>query len=184
MQNKLKHYLGTELVLEYQVLDPSLKTLSSELIGLDFEKGAEMITTKDHNLYKFYMHVILKNPSFTWDGVKPHLRPLRKLVEPIVVKGYNDDKEFVPIIELARIEGCSYDYETGSTTKHGNTYFILSKHKHCFGYHEDHGFYSYYFDDISEYKQESDIKNQLQLWELLHRWHFNLYFEQGEFVEI
>ncbi len=34
------------------------------------------------------------------DNVKPHLRSMQNLDKPVVVEGYNESKEFVPIAEL------------------------------------------------------------------------------------
>jgi len=48
------------------------------------------------NNCKFGMRVI--------DLCKLHLFPLSMLTKPIIVKGYNDGKEFVPIEELFRLE--------------------------------------------------------------------------------
>lgn len=47
--------------------------------------------------------------------VKPILRPMSDLVHSITVKGYNEDKEFIPLIEMAKYdsgnEGIKYTLE-------------------------------------------------------------------------
>jgi hypothetical protein len=42
--------------------------------------------------------------AFSVDLVKPHLFPLSSLTKPITVVGYNDNKEFVPMLELVLID--------------------------------------------------------------------------------
>jgi len=37
------------------------------------------------------------------DGYRPILNPMSNLIKPILVEGYNDDKEFTPIEELFRL---------------------------------------------------------------------------------
>jgi hypothetical protein len=37
--------------------------------------------------------------------LKPIVRPLSDLTKPIVVEGYNDGKEFIPINQLEKLEG-------------------------------------------------------------------------------
>ena len=52
----------------------------------------------------------LRNKALTCDSLtfcitygKPLLRSLDSLTKPITVKGYNDDKEFVPIYHTTRV---------------------------------------------------------------------------------
>lgn len=43
------------------------------------------------------------------EEIKPILRPMTDLGKPIVVKGYNHDKEFTPIVELARAYSAPFE---------------------------------------------------------------------------
>ncbi len=42
--------------------------------------------------------------------IKPILHPLSDLTKPIKVEGYNDGKEFVPIVEMAKIADCHFKF--------------------------------------------------------------------------
>lgn len=44
-----------------------------------------------------------------FEEIKPILRPMTDLGRPIVVKGYNHDKEFTPIVELARAYSAPFE---------------------------------------------------------------------------
>lgn len=142
MINKLKHYLGTGLkmqILNRIEYDPFiLKGLFEGSQGIVFDDGVTSWKSKDFL-------------------IKPYLRPLSKLTEPIVVENYNDGKEFVPVDEIflvcfIRLEFFNHDGDQWGLppdTFTGNTF--------------------------------GEIR---LLVDLLHQWHFNLYFEKGEFIEI
>ena len=84
MQTKFKdiaqYYLGTGL---------KINTTENELYSIDLKNKQMGCIFRGHliNIYE-------------WDIVKPLLRSLDSLTKPITVKGYNDDKEFVPIYHL------------------------------------------------------------------------------------
>lgn len=56
---------------------------------------------------------------------KPILRPMTDLIKPIVVEGYNNGYEFVPLLELIKTESpddydcVKYDYAAGNITSDG-----------------------------------------------------------------
>ena len=111
--------------------------------------------------------------------VKPILRPLSDITKPIKVDGYNDSKEFVPIVELAKIgqtfQSQSIDnWEVTKVSKdfgYGhNQYYVQFKDNYVFGYHEKHGFYS-----SSNRNKEMDINNQKELWKMLYKWHVDIH---------
>lgn len=46
---------------------------------------------------------VLQNHNWVWtDNFKPILRPMSDLTKSIVVKGYNEDKEFIPVDHLLK----------------------------------------------------------------------------------
>ena len=102
MQTKFKdiaqYYLGTGLECR---ADTSYSDWESHSIFV-----LDTISVKDGLIFKYDI--------YRWDEVyegriKPLLRSLDSLTKPITVKGYNYDKEFVPIEEIGEL-----DYDTYS----------------------------------------------------------------------
>lgn len=83
----LKYYLGTGLKMK--------STLKSTL----YDSG------EIYTLSTLDLEGLVKYQN------KPIFYPLSSLTKSIVVEGYNDGKEFVPIIEIARKDSKSNDYE-------------------------------------------------------------------------
>lgn len=87
---------------------------------------------------------------------KPRLRSLSKLTEHIKVKGYNGGKEFIAYEKIIELN-------LGDLTLYAGWDLGLIAPDNIAGYT---------LDQLN------------QLFNLLHQWHFNLYFEKGEFIEI
>ncbi len=107
--------------------------------------------------------------------VKPFLRSLSKLTEPIMVEGYNDGKPFVPIIELNKMRGVATD-----------SYDELFNDGDCFGCKWG-GVFSFYFEKqtLSFYDNRVyGVSPLLDMFKMLYRWHFNLELSPEQFVEI
>lgn len=103
---------------------------------------------------------------FNIKDVKPILHPLSDLTKPITVDGYNEGKEFVPIVELARIgtgHAINEGYELGKTG-------VIKWSRYYFGINENNDF-SFFADARGGFYE---IRNQRQLFELLYKWHFDL----------
>jgi hypothetical protein len=94
---------------------------------------------------------------------KPYflLRPMSDLIKPIIVKGYNDDKAFVPL-------------EVLSYTLFGAVGLIIDQ-KMCFGYRNKDTFYWDENDFTVNYHDSDDYINVsfLEVYDLLDQWHFD-----------
>jgi len=71
---------------------------------------------KDTNdINYFYLNSrICSGQGFKLSGIKPILHPMSDLSNYIVVKGYNNDEEFIPLVELAKLsdhDGLKYELE-------------------------------------------------------------------------
>lgn len=105
--------------------------------------------------------------------IKPLLRPISDLTKPIVVKGYNDDKEFVPMVALAER---SFEIEIDAVTgfaqngKCRGVSFIFDYVEYGFSYSEDT---DAFHTQIISPKQNIITDNQSQLFDLLNQWHFD-----------
>ena len=108
-----------------------------------------------------------------WRRIKPILRPMSDLTKPIVVKGYNDDKEFVPIVALAER---AFEIEINNITgfsqsgKCRGVNFIFDYVEYGFSYSED---IDAFHTQIISPKQNIVTDNQSQLFDLLNQWHFD-----------
>jgi hypothetical protein len=120
------------------------------------------------------------------ENYKPILRPMSDLTKSIVVKGYNDDKKFVPIVALAER---SFEIEIDAVTgfaqngKCRGVSFIFDYVEYGFSYSEDTD--SFHTQIISP-KQNIIADNQSQLFDLLNQWHFDYrnLIEDGLAVDI
>ena len=105
--------------------------------------------------------------------IKPILRPMSDLTKSIVVKGYNDDKEFVPIVALAER---AFEIEINNITgfsqsgKCRGVNFIFDYVEYGFSYSED---IDAFHTQIISPKQNIVTDNQSQLFDLLNQWHFD-----------
>lgn len=102
------------------------------------------------------------NVSYQISSVKPILRPMTDLIKPIVVEGYNNDEEFVPLVELAKNrssnEGLSYELVRSGDPDDSNWYVNVEMPDS-----DD----SYWFSMIDYYNPSMWIAD------LLNQWHFD-----------
>ena len=82
--------------------------LKCHLMGMAEDDYADPIIPTIHKITGFLTDgsVVVDNGKYTpWelDEVFPILYPIEYLTKPITVEGYNDGKEFVPLIELAKL---------------------------------------------------------------------------------
>ena len=109
----------------------------------------------------------------TMSDIKPLLRPMSDLTKSIVVKGYNNDKEFVPIVALAER---AFEIEINNITgfsqsgKCRGVNFIFDYVEYGFSYSED---IDAFHTQIISPKQNIVTDNQSQLFDLLNQWHFD-----------
>lgn len=120
--------------------------------------------------YFNYERVTSKLYSYNFDAIikrepKPHLRPLSSLTKPITVEGHNDGQSFVPIEELCRI---FYGHSKTLYRVSNNEVFVLCENRN--------GESLYIHKDV----------RLIDFWivEWLLKWQFNLFFEEGEYVQI
>ena len=97
--------------------------------------------------------------------IKPILRPMIDLINSIIVKGYNNNKPFVPLIDMAKYymsnEGDNYELERDPDPDVA-TYYVKAT------INDYKGPTLYYFNlDVRYYR--------INLWELdfLNQWHFD-----------
>lgn len=108
--------------------------------------------------------------------IKLYVRPLSDLTNPIIVKGYNDDKEFVPMVELAKKDMPSEEWMDDTTSFET---FILNDYEHTtyYVYNKDLGRLA--FNGRKIYYEDEDYNTSpsgnIELFDLLHQWHFDLY---------
>lgn len=138
--------------------------------GLKVECGKDNITP----VYLIELNLIsqssrigtgISNSELITD-IKPILRPMSDLCKEITHKGYNDDKPFMPIHELAKI--CNPKAKWILVT-YGNEY-CLSNSEANFGYDKQSGM----FYLLSQYDSAENIyPNQNKFIDLLNLWHFD-----------
>ena len=103
--------------------------------------------------------------GFKLKEIKPILRPMSDLIHSIAVKGYNKDREFIPLIEMAKYEsgneGIKYTLERDPDPDYADWYVTAS-------IESNEGPYIYSFNRDVGYRFAS-------LWELdfLNRWMFD-----------
>jgi hypothetical protein len=104
--------------------------------------------------------------NFPTSDCKPIVRHMDDLTKPIVQADYNDGKPFIPIVELGKLfvnGGYWYIDECGTTVADEDNYFFLS-------YSDGDGYF--YCEDLNTGSLVS--VNQLQFFQHLIKWHFNL----------
>jgi len=156
----LKNYLGTELKGKYKL---------SDVIKLGNNQKDEIRDIK----------LIGDNVNFFLLYGKPILRPLSDLTKSCLENGKT------PIIELMdesfNTNWAKTEYIYTDSGK--NEWWVAFKSQNsCFGYNlEKQGFYS-----INGHGKDLYVHNQLQLFEKLFEWHFDIYglIEQGLAIDI
>ena len=115
-----------------------------------------------------YPYLSARNCSghgFRLSDIKPILHPMSDLIHSIAVKGYNKDREFIPLIEMAKYdsgnEGKKYTLERDPDPDYADWYVTAS-------IESNEGPYIYSFNRDVRYQYAS-------LWELdfLNRWMFD-----------
>ncbi len=113
---------------------------------------------------------------------KPILRPLFDLTKPIIVEGYNDGKEFVPLLRLAAL-----------ATLSDSVNWIINDNKDA--QHKKEKGYLFYVSNgncdlvlkkSNEWKDFDNISNKLVIYNLLFRWCFDCFnlIESGLAIDI
>lgn len=99
------------------------------------------------------------------EDCKPLFNPMSAITQPMIIEGYNDGKEFVPMIELAKIEciddGSNRAFER-AVIYAPNVVRIYYTEDDCNGC----GWRTYEFPDDGRYSL-----NEIQL---LNQWHFDV----------
>lgn len=80
-----------------------------------------------------YLYLSARNCSgegFRMKDIKPALHPMSDLIKSIAVKGYNKNKEFIPLIELAKYdtgnEGLEYELKRNTDPSHADYYISIT----------------------------------------------------------
>ncbi len=110
--------------------------------------------------------------EWSYEDVFPILHPLSDLTKPITVEGYNEGKEFVPIVEIAEIL-----YQKISWT--GKLQLCsITKDRVMFDSYEDINIFRYDEKEQEFYvsfdEEEYPPERQLTIFELLYTWHFDV----------
>lgn len=113
------------------------------------------------------------------ESFTPHLFPLSHLVKPIRVEGYLEGKEFVPMVELAKVAtklndlNESIGFEDDFWIEEDSIGFFFTKRffEWNLSFHKKHGFKINRIENQTEYID--NCLNQKDLWKLLNQWHFN-----------
>jgi len=98
----LKAGLGNGLICTFEMYTKPMDTnydVTGILKGIDWQGRWHLRNSQTTNV-----------ETCNWGKEQPHLFPLSMLTKPIVVKGYNDGKEFVPVEFLENEYGCYYRY--------------------------------------------------------------------------
>lgn len=114
-----------------------------------------------------YPYLSARNCSgqgFRLKDVKPILHPMSDLINSIAVKGYNEDKEFIPLIEMAKYE----------TSNKGVSY-KLATDPGCEGYYVDITMKDSSEPVVYSFNQDIQYYSLASMWELdfLNRWMFD-----------
>ena len=125
----------------------------------------EMVNAMKLKDYKFILSS-LENCKIQTTCFKPILYPLYSLTKPIVVKGYNGDKPFVPMKELLSLNGCIDSINIGRC---GNnviyySYDNIGTINGYLAYSDTNGFVC-----VENDKKVSTI-NQAKMFDILNQW--------------
>ncbi|MGJ7024959.1 hypothetical protein [Petrimonas sulfuriphila] len=126
------------------------------------------------------LYADIENRTFTDDFI-PIVRPLSNLTKEIVQADYNDGKPFIPIVELAKMSWDKQDSpEFLFQSLKDNTVFIAFVDKqNVFGY--DSNSNSFFGAKSGE---SVSVVNQLQLFQQLLKFHFDLITEDCKKVYV
>lgn len=187
MENKklfdtLKAGLGNKLILRVHHCDNPKKT-TDEVLQVLYAYPDQIATTQTGEYY-------LEDPEDNDFIFTPHLFPLSMLTKPITVEGYNEGKEFVPIIKLyhtSRQEPIDQDVKFEYIKSWGDD-LILRRHfsNGCYDnfIYSDYSFSSEHIDEPNKKGFTKNIKNQHFLHEYLSKWHFNVFnLDQDQFID-
>lgn len=98
------------------------------------------------------------------DRLKLILRPMSDLTKSITVKGYNDNKEFIPLVEMCRIVQGTSSSEHLKLIDDRVIDFTVE-------YHFKQNVF--WFQSVNGRKEVYLIPNQNEYFELLNQWHFD-----------
>ena len=122
-------------------------------------------TWKDFN-YSYLSKLTCIGRGFKLSEVKIILHPMSDLIKPIRVEGYNDGKEFVPLVELAK---------NSDIVVSEYTLKILSTPPNCIEIGD--GYVLQYLGDsfmcLNSGDNEYSPINNFALFDLLNQWHFD-----------
>lgn len=125
--------------------------------------------------------------NMLYSQCKPILRPMSDITKSITVRGYNEDKEFIPIINLAKVNyliapKSDDDYELLDGDNGYQCSFIYSpwkdrKRRFCFQIYKN-GDIQCFSCDVRSYTGESNTAKYCNVsingvMELLSKWHFD-----------
>lgn len=153
--------------VNYNIDDDCTPPITLDIVGVN-KDFVEVLKTGDCCTESYYL-----------SDVFPILRHPSDLTKKISQKDYNDGKPFVPIVELAKIAG--YDSCLNILKPKNNEYVVLSNEGHfrfCYNSKEQ------WFGVQIGIMHQPIVKNQLQLFQQLIKWHFDLITEDCEKVYV
>jgi len=125
--------------------------------GLKLYNGGSI----DNLGYESYANLsIWTVPEAILAGIKPIIRPLDSLTKECVQADYNDGKPFIPIVELANMAFPKY------------ACFLSDSSGEYVSVDTDYDYFRFGFDGYNFHYNGGYIPNQLQLFQLLIKWHF------------
>jgi len=107
------------------------------------------------------------------DEIKPIVRHPSDLIKPITQANYNGGEPFVPIVELAKIVSPHYDWHLHQSGKYATVKDIYGND---FNFEYDEAY------NLFLRENTADSIDQLQLFQLLWKWHFWPNMPEGEDV--
>lgn len=111
--------------------------------------------------------------------ITPIVRPLSDLTKECVQADYNEGKPFVPIVELAKLLYIEISWTRDFTLKENRVQFDSYESANEFWYSIEHRCFM-----VTINGEDVPVHNQLQLFQFLLKWHFNLMDESVEVVNI
>lgn len=122
------------------------------------------------------------------NGIKPILRPMSDLCKPIIVEGYNNDEEFVPLQKIAEIYGYLHNGELVGNLWGYDVHICDDYQDYYFGWDKD---WFYHFNLYGDYYEQQvcngeDLPFKLEIIDLLNQLHFDYrgLIEEGLAVDI
>lgn len=174
----MKHKLSLENLQNYPIGENGLKFLHKRLDNepepLYIMEGL-MLDEEIEQGYDIFarcqscsegQRIFYSTPKIIIDGFnnwyKPILRPISQLNKEIVHENYNDNKPFIPIIELAKIAFPDHEWfitESG-VESHTGMWFWYNHESHSFGV---------------DGTITNHVPNQLKIFKFLFKLHFDVY---------